>query len=201
MRRAIISVVDNDASTVRLVNACKEAMGAAWRVQAFTSAMDFLAAPPRTGPQCAVVELWLPGTNGLRLQRMLADQNRSVPLVFVADHADVQVAVQVMEAGAVTLLEKPVPQEELGNAILKGLQRDMQFQLRQARRADLKNRLNRLTVKEHEVLELILDGKSNRQIAGVLHLSVRTVEDRRARLMKKLEVRSLVELIKTAMLE
>ena len=116
-------------------------------------------------------------------------------MIFVTRHANVQIAVEAMQAGAVHFLEKPAREQDLWNSVRKALDIDRENRDRRVRRAEVQKRLARLSNGEQEVLDRILAGKSNKQIASELSLSIRTIEDRRARIMRKLEVGSVVELV------
>jgi FixJ family two-component response regulator len=137
----------------------------------------------------------MPGMTGLELQRKLADGGVEIPVVMISGHADVRIAVEAMTLGAVTLLEKPFRLDELLAHVRRALEKDRADRDAQGRATDADARLASLTPKEREVLELIAAGKTNREMADDLGLSVRAVEDRRSRLMKKVNARSVVELM------
>jgi len=166
-------------------------------VEGYASAGEFLAARDSAQPGCLVTEMVLPGMSGLELHRRLCeagDGQPALPVIFVTKHANVQIAVDAMQAGAVDFLEKPARVQDLWNSVRKALDVDYENRDRLARRAEVEKRLATLSTGEREVLDRILAGKFNRQIASELDLSIRTVEDRRARIMKKLKVGSVVEL-------
>lgn len=171
------------------------------RVEAYASAADFLAAYDRSRPGCLVLDVAMPGMSGLELQKKLAEKKVSLPVVFLTGHGNVQMAVGAMQQGAIDFLEKPFREQELWDSVRKALEVDKENRLRQTRQMQIQKRIATLSSGEHEVLDLILEGKSNRQIAADLGLSIRTIEDRRARLMKKLHARSVAELVKLAMLD
>lgn len=193
---SLVYVVDDDPAVGRAVASAAQLLGSG--VQAFLSAEDFLKHYDDGQPGCLVLDLRMPGMSGLELQRTLADGD-GPPVVMISGHADVPIAVEVMARGAVSLLQKPFGLDELVAALRRALERDAARRLDRAQAAQVQERLSRLTPKEHEVLDLISDGKTNKQIADALYLSVRAVEDRRARLMKKLEVGSVAELIRLRM--
>ena len=141
----------------------------------------------------------MPGMNGLELQRKLIHEKIIIPIVFVTGHGNVSMAVEAMQMGAVNFLEKPVQEQELWDSIRKALELDSLNRRRRARRQRVEQRLTRLTHGEREVLNLILEGKLNKEIATELGLSTRTIEDRRAKLMKKMGAKSLAELVQMAM--
>jgi len=141
----------------------------------------------------------LSGMSGLELQRKLIHDKISIPVIFVTAHGSVSMAVEAMQMGAVHFLEKPVPEQQLWDSIRRALELDEKNRRRAARRRKVEERLARLTPGEREVLDLILEGKLNKEIAAELGLSTRTVEDRRAKLMKKMDAHSLAELVQMAM--
>lgn len=169
------------------------------RVEAYASAGEFLAAYDGARPGCLVLDVAMPGMSGLDLQRKLADEKIELPVVFVTGHGNVQMAVSAMQHGAVNFLEKPFREQELWDSVRKALELDRKNRRRLAREAQVEQRMATLSQGEREVLRKILAGNSNKQMAADLKLSVRTVEDRRARLMKKLGAGSVVELVRIAM--
>jgi len=171
------------------------------RVEAFSSAADFLTAYDPSRPGCIVLDVAMPGMSGLELQKRLAEKSVSLPIGFITGHGNVQMAVGAMQNGAIDFLEKPFREQELWDSVRKALEVDRENRSRYARRSQIEERMATLSAGEREVLELILQGKPNRQIAADLGLSIRTVEDRRARLMKKLQAGSLAELVQMAIVE
>jgi FixJ family two-component response regulator len=191
-----VFVVDDDTIARQ---AMVKLLGAIFaRVEGYASASEFLAAYDREQPGCLVAEVVLPGMSGLELHRRLSaarDGQPALPVIFVTRHASVPIAVEAMQAGAVHFLEKPAREQDIWNSVRKALDIDRENRDRAARRAQMEKRLATLSHGEREVLDRILTGKFNKQIASELSLSIRTIEDRRARVMKKLEVTSLVELV------
>lgn len=194
---ATVFLVDDDPAALRALTTTVKVVFP--RVEAFSSAAEFLAAyrPPRHG--CLVLDVAMPGMNGLELQRKLIHEKIALPVVFVTGHGNVSMAVEAMQVGAVNFLEKPVQEQELWDSIRKALELDLQYHRRRARRHRAEQRLTQLTPGEREVLNLILEGKLNKEIAAELSLSTRTIEDRRAKLMKKMGAKSLAELVQMAM--
>jgi FixJ family two-component response regulator len=190
---ATIFVVDDDEAVRRAIASAGNLLGRP--VRAFASATEFLAAyhPAQLG--CLVLDLRMPGMTGVELQQKLADDGLSIPIVVVSGHADVRTAVEVMTLGAVTLLEKPFRLDELLTHLRRALEIDAANRARSARHADTDARLAALTPKEREVLDAVAAGRTNREIAEQLGLSVRAVEDRRARLMRKVQARTVAELV------
>lgn len=191
-QQSTVFLVDDDPAVNRAFASVGQVLGLP--VAAFASAGEFLKAYDLR-PGCLVLNLQLPGMSGLELQRHLADDDIRLPIVMTCDHADVRLAVEVMTRGAVTLLEKPVRLDELVAQVRRALELNAADRVARVRQAEAEARLVRLTPKEREVFELIVAGKSNKHMAAELRLSLRAVEDRRARLMKKLQVRSLAELV------
>lgn len=191
-----VFVVDDDDAVRRAVASAGGLLG--HPVRAFASAAEFLAAYSPDLPGCLVLDVKMPGMTGLELQRKLADDGVTLPVVMISGHADVRIAVEAMTLGAITLLEKPFSLDELLAQIRKALDKDTADRSARGKVDDVRTRLAALTPKEREVLDHIATGRTNREIADTLGLSVRAVEDRRARLMRKMEVNSLAELIALA---
>jgi FixJ family two-component response regulator len=188
-----IFVVDDDAAVGRALVSAGKLLGRP--VRAFASAQAFLA-EYRGESGCLVLDIRMPGMTGLELQRKLADDGVMLPVVMISGHADVRIAVEAMTLGAVTLLEKPFRLDELLGHVRKALEKDAAARSARQTALDADARLAALTAKEREVLDLIAAGKTNREMADALGLSVRAVEDRRARLMKKVNAGSVAELVR-----
>lgn len=188
-----IFVVDDDAAVGRALQSAGNLLGRP--VRAFGSAAEFLAAYD-DDPGCLVLDVRMPGMSGPELQRALAGAGAGIPVVMISGHADVRIAVEAMALGAVTLLEKPFRLDELFANVRKALEKDEAARAARRQTADADARLAALTAKEIEVLDLITAGQTNREMADALGLSVRAVEDRRARLMKKVNAGSVAELVK-----
>lgn len=191
-----VFLVDDDPAVLRSLTALVKVVFP--RVEAYGSAAEFLAAYHADRPGCLVLDVAMPRMSGLELHRQLLEEKTALPVVFITGHGNVQMAVEAMQAGAVDFLEKPFREQQLWDSIRKALQLDERNRRRQARRRQAEMRIARLTPGERDVLDLILEGKLNKEIAAGLSLSVRTVEDRRARLMKKMQVNSVVELVRLA---
>jgi FixJ family two-component response regulator len=189
-----IFVVDDDEAVRRALTSAGKLLGCP--VLGFASALEFLAAYNRTQPGCLVLDIKMPGMTGMELQRKLADDGVAIPIVMISGHADVRIAVEAMTLGAVTLLEKPFRLDELLAHLRRAIEKDRVQREAESRNADVAARLASLTPKEHEVLEMIAAGKTNRAMAEELQLSVRAVEDRRSRLMRKVGAQSVPELVR-----
>ncbi len=192
-----VYVVDDDAASRSLIASLLEAIFP--HVQAFESAAEFLDAYENDRPGCLVLDVAMPGMSGLELQRTLAARGIQLPIVFLTGHANVQMAVGAMQAGAVNFLEKPFREQELWESVRHALDLDRKRRKERVGRTDGVQRVSKLAPGEREVLALILEGMFNKEIAAQLNLSIRTVEDRRSRLMRKLEVNSVVELVQLTM--
>jgi len=191
-----VIVVDNDPSTAHVLAAATSHTGL--RVSAYGSASRFLDHyddDPGAAPSCLVIDTCLPGISGLDLQVRIAKSINAPPVIMLSSRASVRLAVEVMSRGAMTLLEKPYRIEELTHHIQRAILLDSRRRETEREQREMEAKFSTLTHKEREVFELIAQGKTNKAIAANLRLSVRAVEDRRARLMKKLGVRSVAELI------
>ncbi|MEN6457984.1 MAG: response regulator [Thermoguttaceae bacterium] len=193
-----VFLVDNDPTTLRTTADTVRAVFP--RVESYCSATDFLAAYHNSRPGCLVLEAAMPGMNGLELHRKLVRDKVALPVIFVAGRANIPMAVEAMQLGAVNFLEKPVREHQLWDSIRKAIELDAQARRRRARRQCIEERLEKLTAAERSVLNMVLDGKMNKEIAIDLGLSIRTIEDRRSRLMKKLGANCLAELIQMVMM-
>lgn len=193
MNSATIFVVDDDEAIRRALQSAGNLLDAP--VQVFENPARFLEFYTPDQPGCLVLDVKMPGMSGLELQRTLADRGWNIPIVMMSGHADVRIAVQAMTLGALTLLEKPFSLDELLGQLRKAIAKDREQRANRNANADIKASIALLTPKEREVLDLVLAGQTNRTIAENLGLSVRAIEERRARLMKKLQVNSLAELV------
>ena len=192
-----VYVVDDDASIRELITWLMRANGIA--VMAFSSAQAFLDVYQSDAPGCLILDLYMPGMSGLELQQYLNAHGISMPVIFLSGQADVRNAVAAVKFGAIDFIEKPFDYKRIVPLIHDCLQRDAA--LRQARGRNDSNlvRLARLTQREREVMNQIVNGKTNRVIACTLGISIKTVEAHRARLMEKLEVESVAELVQVAL--
>jgi FixJ family two-component response regulator len=188
-----VFLVDDDAS---IRTALKRALTAeGFTVNVFESADAFLAGHDPASAGCLVADVAMPGMNGLELQSVLAARGCSRPIIFVTARGSIPMSVQAMRAGAVTFLSKPVRLAELVAAIREALERDRRDREEQALQSELESRLTVLTGREREVLELIVVGKLNKQIAAELGAAEKTIKVHRGRVMAKLHVRSVAELV------
>jgi len=193
---ATVFIIDDDPTALRSLATLVKIVFP--RVATFNSAAEFLAAY-RQEPGCLVLDVAMPGMSGLELHRKLIQEKISLPVVYVTAYGNVPMAVEAMQRGAVGFLEKPGQEQELWDNIRRAVELDSQHRRRHARRQRAETRLGQLSDGEREVLDLILEGRMNKEIAAELGLSVRTVEDRRAKMMKKMGAKSLAELIQLVM--
>ncbi len=191
--RPTVFAVDDDRSMRRSLVALLEALG--FRVQAFAGASGFLRHYRPHMPGCLLLDVRMPLQDGLSLYEQLLREGKRLPVIFITAHADVSTAVAAMKTGAVEFLEKPFERETLVDRIDKALRLDAQWRERDAAFSALQQRVDQLTHRDRQTLDLILAGESNKSMAEKLDLTERAVEMRRAALMKRLNVNSLVELL------
>jgi two-component system response regulator FixJ len=191
-----VFVVDDDAAARESVMALVRLKGL--KTEGFSSAEEFLAQhnPAQTG--CLVVDVRLTGMSGLELLQRLKSRHSTIPVVVITGYADVSMAVRAMQEGAVTFLEKPAQQQELWQAISQALEVGQTQHARRRGRAEIEARLATLTPDELEVFRRMLSGHPNKRIASDLDIGLRTVELRRANIMKKMQATSLPDLVRMA---
>jgi len=194
---AAVFVVDPDPATRDAVRSLVYTMNL--QCEAYASGEAFFEAGVLARPGCAVLEVRVPGINGLDIQQQLTARGSTLPVIFLTSHATLSIAVRAMRAGAVHFLEKPFREHELWDAILEAITVDGQRRERAAQQQDCESRLSRLNVRDRWVLKMIAEGRSKKAIAEAMDVCVRTVELRRSQLMKKLELRSLSELVHFAL--
>jgi FixJ family two-component response regulator len=164
----------------------------------FSSVFDFLKADPPQGPTCLVLDVRMPGRSGLELQRDLAAANRQVPIIFITAHADVPMTVQAMKGGAIEFLTKPFRDQDLLDAVEAGLARDGARRESERALIALKERFDKLSSREREIMLHVVAGRLNKQIAGDIGIAESTVKVHRTHLMRKMKARSLPELSRMA---
>jgi len=164
----------------------------------FSSPRDFLREHDPSIPGCAILDLTMPELDGLQLQRCLADDSIDRPIIFLTGNGDIPSTVQAMKAGAIDFLTKPVRREQLLAAIARAEEKDAAARRMRDRRRSVESKLGRLTMREREVLEHVIAGKLNKQIAAILGTAEKTVKVHRGRMMAKLGVRSVAELVRFA---
>lgn len=191
MSQTMIYIVDDDPAVARALESVGRHMQLP--VRSFSSAEQFLANVTPASSGCLILDLMLQGQSGIDLLRTLQHLERVMPVILISGHATVPIAVEAMQLGVVTVLEKPFRLSDLMHQIELALRRDEQQRAHYAEQATARRLLSQLTQRERETLRLVLRGYSNKQIAAELEISVRAVEDRRSRLMRRLDVRTVPE--------
>jgi len=193
MEEPTVFVVDDDSSTRELLSWLMHRHGL--HAEVFADASSFLKGDRSGLPGCLVVDLNLPGMSGLDLQKVLKESGVTLPVIFLSGRADVPKAVRAVKEGAVDFIEKPFDYRRLVEAVQDGIRRDAEARRRRERKRAVCEKLAQLTQREREVLERVVAGRMNREIAEELDISIKTVEAHRARIMEKLAVHSLAELV------
>jgi len=193
-----VFIVDDDQAMRSSLKWLIESIG--MQVKTYGSADEFLNSyfPGRAG--CLLLDVRMPGKSGLELQAHLAREDSRLPVIIITGHGDVSMAVKAMKSGAVDFIEKPFHDEELLTSIRNALEFDEKRRVLQSRRAEIAVRLAELTPREHEVMEMVTEGRANKEIATVLGVSAKTVEAHRARVMDKMGASSLAELVRMALI-
>ena len=189
----IIYLVDDDEAVRDALGMLLKSIGL--EHEAFGSALDFLQSYDGRRHSCLVADIRMPGLSGLELQQRLNEQRSEIPIIFITGHGDVPMAVTAMKSGAVDFLQKPFRDQDLIDRIHKALDRDGERRKGRAERDEIRARLTLLTPRETEVMQRVVRGQANKVIAMDLGVSQRTVELHRARVMKKLKLRSVAELV------
>lgn len=192
----IVFVVDDDPSVRTSTERLVRSMG--FMVQTFGAAKEFLASARPDGPACLVLDIRLPGLSGLDLQRELARSGVEIPIIFMTGHGDIPMTVRAMKAGAVEFLTKPLRRQALLDAIRTAIDRDRAARTERLEGRQLRQRYEQLTAREREVMALVVAGLLNKQIAGELATTERTIKFHRAHIMQKMEAESLAELVRMA---
>jgi FixJ family two-component response regulator len=189
----MVFVIDDDESIRRSVK--RLLAGAGYESELFKSAGDFLARSPYAGPSCVIVDVEMPGLNGLDLQKTLTQRRRDEQLVFLTGHGDIPMCAQAMKAGAVDFLPKPVKLAKLLECVERALAHSVKQRHYAAEKNDARRLLDLLTPREFEVMQLLTTGMLNKQVGGELRITEKTVKCHRGHLMQKLGVVSVAELI------
>ena len=190
----LVFVIDDDESmrkgVKRLLNS------ADYETEVFQSASDFLSRPVHPGPSCVIVDVRMPGMDGIGFQKALIQRRREEQLVFITGHGDIPMCAQVMKAGAVDFLPKPFKPKQLLECVERALTRSSTERSRTAERNDARRLLDLLTPREFEVMQLVVSGLLNKQVAGELGMAEKTVKVHRGRAMQKLRISSVAELVR-----
>src|SRR5262245_26565576 len=192
---SIVFVVDDDVSVRESLELLIRTAG--WRAETFASAVEFLSRPQPTVPCCLVLDVTLPGLNGLELQRQLAERT-DVPIIFITGYGDVPMSVQAMKAGAVEFLTKPFKDDVLLEAIRHCIERSRAILRHESEMQVLRSRYDSLTPREREVMTLVVAGLLNKQVGGELGISEITVKAHRGQVMRKMQADSLPDLVTMA---
>jgi FixJ family two-component response regulator len=189
-------LIDDDVSVREGLATLIESVGLA--VQSFGSAQEFLVAKPTEPKGCVVLDVNMPGMNGLDLQRELNATGIPLPVIFLTGHGDIPMTVQALKAGAAHFLTKPVREDELVAAIQQALEADRKVRLERAATGELRERFDSLSPRERQVMLLVVSGRPNKVIAHELGTSERTIKLHRGQVMRKMRADSLADLVKQA---
>jgi FixJ family two-component response regulator len=191
---SLVFAIDDDASVRKGVTRLLRSAG--YKSEVFTSAADFLARSAHSGPSCLIVDVQMPGLNGIDLQEALIQRRRAEQLVFITGHGNIPMCARAMKAGAVDFLPKPFRADQLLQCVERALARSADERSRAAEKNRARQLLDLLTPREFEVMQLVITGMLNKQIAGELGTAEKTVKVHRGRVMQKLGVTSVAELVR-----
>ena len=193
-RKSTVYIVDDDQAIRHAMELLMRSVGLDYEI--FHSGDDFLSGHTNDRAGCLVLDIRMPGLGGLELQEKLNETGSTLPIIFITGHGDVPMAVEAMQKGAVDFIQKPFRDQELLDQISEALKTDQERRSARDQQTEVSNRLEKLTKREREVMDLVVTGKPNKVIAYELGVSQRTVEIHRARVMEKMEARSLADLVR-----
>jgi len=194
--KAIVFVVDDDVWVRESLETLIRDEG--WQPETFSSAQQFLDRPRALTPSCLVLDISLPGLNGLELQKRVAVERTDMPIIFITGHGDIPMSVGAMKAGAVEFLTKPFNDEVLLRSIRQALERSRLALAQEAEMQELRDRYASLTPREMQVMALVVSGLLNKQVGGELGISEKTVKAHRGQVTQKMKANSLADLVKMA---
>lgn len=189
-----VALIDDDAAVRRSLGMLLEGKGV--KVQSFASAESFLDALGGLAPSCVVTDVRMPGLTGIDLQRELKRRNVTVPVILITGHGDITMAVSAIKEGAFDFIEKPFSDERLLASIATAIEKGAKLMIEQSERAELASRLADLSPRQREVMELVVQGLANKEVALRLDISPRTVENYRAWVMEKMGASNLADLVR-----
>ena len=192
--QSFVYIIDDDVSVREGVADLLRSVGHV--VHSFSSSREFMDSNLADAPGCIVLDLRLPGPSGLEFQRALIKANIELPIIFITAHGDIPMSVRAIKEGAIEFLTKPLHEQQLLDAVQAGLDRDRTRRQQAQVVVDLHRRLDSLTPREREILALVVSGARNKQIAGQLGLSEMTVKVHRSQIMRKMQAKSLVDLVR-----
>ena len=191
-----VFIVDDDEPVRSALRLLMKSVG--HDAMTFTSGDEFLASCKPGISGCLILDIRMPGMSGLELQEKLREQGVNIPIIFITGHGDVPMAVQAMKHGAMEFLQKPFSEQDLVDRVNEALEKNLNVHKLALQRTEIKQRVTKLTPRERQIMDMIVQGKASKVIAIDLGVSQRTVDTHRTRIMRKMQAKSLAELVKTA---